>query len=750
MKPCVAALFAISVFAALSVSCGLSDAQVSADGPGTAQPPVVSAPMAKYSFYEPSSEDALQRDTNYGHLIAKVKPRFKESMFARLGLEVLGRVQANGATYYHLRKAGDVLGGIRDVERIAGVMYVEPEMNRQTKMDLEPISYDFPDPYTMSAQWGAHAIKALDAWRTFGFGPNRPVVAAVDTGVRFNHEDFQDGDRNMIRHAYSWYGPASNSPLDIGNFPLEDPVPVDYRNHATITSTDYSPGSGHGSHTAGTMCAVGNNGKGVAGVCWNMDLVSYKGLYSTAEGTGGNLFTVYASLWHLVKWKKDSGYGGTIPVNMSLGGLWASKFEIDMIEHALQNGVMVIAASGNDHQRLHGYPSAYAGVLAVGATNGGDKRASFSNWGGHISVVAPGQGVVSTYGGPSSTGAGNGYVSMSGTSMAAPHVTGLAGYMLTFNPNLKPDEIKTYIERSADFVGGATGFTEEYGWGRINVLNTIRAVVDDLGSGARPPSDYVHSPVKIQLPHDDVTVYLYQCDPSGKIANYVASAISGTSFIGAADGTVEFSVVNFDLLRPGHYVAKAHSGGEVGGTGVFQVGHGEQVPKQYIYFRSLKIQTLGTHDFKRAGDYADTEIWLHYREDGEPIQVLDYDIYDTMLVPLPIGAGDYWLRITEWRDRENGDAKPGEYALYLTMEGLYIGEDAYIDDDYGYRVPAMLAPGSFAAPGPDGVKGAQVMSMADAQRLDYGRLHYGRFNGDQAAGGTSGATGHCYRFVMAD
>jgi thermitase len=735
----------------LSLACGAPGQQLPADGggagPGTT-PPTVSAPAVKYSFYEPSTEEGLQKDTNYGRLIAKVKPGFRETTFGKFGLKVLGRISANGATYYLLHKEGDVLGGIRDAKKIAGVVYVEPEMKRQTKVDISPISYDFPDTYTMSEQWGAHAIKALDAWRTYGFGPNRPVVADVDTGVRFNHEDFQDGDRGVVRHAFSWFGPASNAPIPMGNFPFEDPVPVDYKGHASITNTDYSPGSGHGSHTAGTIGAVGNNGKGVAGVCWNIDLVSYKGLYSTAEGTGGNLFTVYASLWHLVKWKKENQYEGTIPVNMSLGGLWASAFEIDMIEYALQNGIMVIAAAGNDGQRLHGYPSAYAGVLGVGATNGGDSRALFSSWGNHISVVAPGQGIISTYGGTSSTGAGNGYASMSGTSMAAPHVTGLAGYMLTFNPDLKPDEIKTYIERNADYVDGATGFTEEYGWGRINVLNTIRAVVNDLGGS--PPSDYVYSQVRIKLPNDDVPVYLYQCDQNGGITNYVASAISGISYSGIGEGLLETGMVSFNMLRPNHYyVAKAYFGGEVGSTDVFPVRAGQAVPQMYISFNSLKLQTLGTQDYKLTGDYADTEIWLYDSESGEHVLFLDYDIYDTMLVPLPIDAGDYWIRITEWFDREYDEQYPGEYALYVTTERPYQGEESYIDDEVsGYRVPTMLAPGAFAAPGPDGVKGAQAQTRADAQPVAYETLVYGRFNGDPAASGTSGATGHYYRIVV--
>ncbi|MDR1841495.1 MAG: S8 family serine peptidase [Holophagales bacterium] len=715
--------------------------------------PAISAPVVKYNFYEPKSEEGLKRDTNYGYLIAKTTPKFKTASFEKMGLKIKSALSANGGVYYRLYKEDNVLGALKSLKTMSGVMYAEPELIRRYRaLPIEPIVYDFPDKYVLSEQYGVYATKAIDAWTTYGFGPRRPYVASVDSGVRFNHEDFQDGERGVVKHAFSWFAPGSNSLLadvDFDSFPFESPKPFDYTTHPTVTSTDYAAGGGHGTHTAGTMAAVGNNGKGVAGMCWNVDLISYKGLINTSSGTTGDMFTVYASLWHLVQWKEENKYASVIPVNMSLGGYWASSFEVDMIEYALQNGVMVIAASGNDSQRLTCYPAAYAGVLAVGATDGGDKRALFSNWGPYISVVAPGQGIISTYTNSASTASGNLYGSMSGTSMAAPHVTGLIGYMLTFNPDLKPDQIKTYIEQNADYVDGKTDFSDEYGWGRINVAKTIGAVINDVNNNSAPPSSYVYSPVKIKLDFNGINVYLYQCDQQGKIVNYAGSAISGNSLTTwKEEGVVEIGVAYFNLLRPGYYIAHAWLGDGigVGGTDVFEVKAGQTAPEMVLSIKeALAIQTLGTQDYKLDGNFCDTVIWFYDSETGQEIVRFDNVLYDTLKIPMPAGPGPYWIRITDADD----DDYPGEYALYVTKGETRDGELVLIDyDGTGAWIdPTLLAPGTFANPA-GGQKSQQAQSRPNAQEIALDTLYYGRLNGSPGDGGTSGATGHYYKFVV--
>ncbi|MDR1841067.1 MAG: S8 family serine peptidase [Holophagales bacterium] len=729
------------------IGCGTaSQDNGTGNGPVSSNPPApsaVSAPPVKYNFYEVTTEKALKEDTHYGYLIAKARPGFKESAFKKFGMEVVGRIIANGAIYYRLlAEDGKVLRAYKDAKKIGGLMYVEPEL-KITHCDTTP-PFECNDPLAQGGLWGMRAIKAVDAWRTYGFGPNRPVVAAIDTGVSYNHEDLY----SVTRHAYTWYDnnePNNNHPdVDMTNLQNNLVLP-----DVKALAPTYVPGTdlfGHGTHTAGTICAQGNNGVGVAGVCWNVDLISYAGL---DRGGSGNDWTMYGSLWNMANWKTLNNYTATIPVNASFSSLTASQFAIDMVEYALARGVMLVASSGNYSMRINVYPAAYSGVMAVGASDGADARASFSCWGRHVSVVAPGQGVIST-----SNASIASYEGMSGTSMAAPHVTGLIGYMLTFNPNLKPDQIKTYIEANADYINGQTGFSEETGWGRINALKTIEAVIADVNANRTPPSNYVISPVEVKVSFGDMIVHLYQCDAQGSILNYVSSAVSvETTYTG---DTREYCSATFNLLRPGYYIATTSVAADMAGkTDVFEVKAGETVPVQEIMFdrQMLTVQTMDTMiiDFMTTGstdEMCDTEITV-FDSHGNVVFYYDWYLCDELTFIEPGEPGDYYIWINEY----NGDytAAAREYALWFGPNGRC---PFAIDTGYSWTGGPViyLAPGTYANP-LQGVHSPQYAAMGAAQAgpyTDYNKLYYARFNGDAADGGTSGAAGHYYKFAVAE
>ncbi|HPE37703.1 MAG TPA: dentilisin complex serine proteinase subunit PrtP, partial [Spirochaetales bacterium] len=260
----------------------------------------------------------------------------------------------------------------------------------------------------------------------------------------------------------------------------------------------------HGTHVSGTIAARGNNGVGVAGVAWkNVKLISYKVFCDNEVGTSD--WAIYGSLGDLAAWAEDqrTNHGmtqATIPVNMSLGGSYAGSFELEMVNYALEQGVLPVVATGNDGMRTGQYPAAYQGILAVGATNGKDEKVHFSNSGHWISVSAPGFDIISTGNGSSlwnSSGDGYGtggkdyrqteYQWMSGTSMATPFVTGTIGYILSFNPTLTPYQVKRVLELTADDKGVA-GFDEDYGYGRVNVLRAATMV----RTGTGLPADNSH------------------------------------------------------------------------------------------------------------------------------------------------------------------------------------------------------------------------------------------------------------------
>ena len=746
VRHCAAALVgALALALAGCASEDLTQAGSEDNGLTAAVPPEAGAPAIAYNFYEPKSEAGLKADTNYGFLIAKAGPGFDPTAFMKLGMKVMSSFSVNGGTYYRLHKKNDVLETLNRTKAMPGLLFVEPEPKTYLCEDLAPGAYGTPgDPRVNSELWPVHTTKAVDAWKTYGFGPNKAYVANVDTGVRFGHEDMAD----RVVHAYSWYLPDGMNPLsyaDIGNGysyePWDDPDPVDYNTIQGANSTD---GHGHGTITCGIMSAAGNNDKGTAGVCWGPDLISYKGINDAGIA---DIWGVFGSIWHLAKWKRENGHTSTIPMNFSMTQRSASHFAIDMIEYGLQNGIMVVAASGNEGQRLHVFPAAYTGVMAVGATTGADTRWSGSNYGRHLSVMAPGLNVVAPYAAGDSS-----YANVTGTSMAAPHVTGLIGYMLTFNPDLKPDQIKSYIERNTDYIGGATGFTEECGWGRINVLKTIQAVKGDRDANRTPPSDYTTgAKVKMCVATDDgglapfrlpvygTGVYLYRCDEDGKIANYVASAIAGDTW---TEWTPETGfplgdVAYFPMLRPSFYIAKTYqsawdysvwdNASETASTEVFRIGPSEDIKEVPLVLKRMKviyIQTLPTSDPVRGGT-ADTKIDLLMDDGyGMPFSMVgsgDDRYYDILNYwPMPTAPGTYYIRVTGpgyYYDYETGESyfvdPRGEYALHVTNNIL--------------NWQPSPAPGTYTAAkgGPFEGSKSQSFGPTSSQLIEFDKVYYG-------------------------
>jgi len=699
-------------------------------------------PVVGYNCFEPRDEEDVRAHSNYGYLIAKAKDDFDAARFKKMGMEVLGSFAANGAKYYHLHTEGEVTPILRDAKLTPGLIYIEPEVMHYMPVtpDAEfeqeapdfvgvtAIDYDNADAYVADhRQYGVYVTHTVDAWKKHGFGPNRPVVADIDTGVRWQHDDLE----GVVRHAFTWYKTGNNKG-ELDNLG-PDTEPVDRLAEEPGYATGTDEASGHGTHTAGTIAAVGNNGKGVAGMCWNVDLVSYKGL--SDAGSGGS-WAIYGSLWHLAKWKK-ANYPHTIVANFSLGGAFANQFGIDMVELALENDILMVCSSGNDYAGISTFPGSYTGVVRVGATEYRDRRVNFSNRGKDLSVVAPGSAVWSL-----GRGSNASYSSLSGTSMAAPHVTGLVGYMLTFAPDLKPDQIKTYLEKNADLIGGAKGHTSEYGWGRINTLRTIDAVVADLKANTAPASDYVLSPIKIKAeyetgePANGMSVYLYNCNAAGTITNYAASSLTGPSYHGIAadpDAGLEDGVAWFNMLKPGYYkaigtlaVLDIGEGRDVGypvSTEVFEVRRGVPVPEKVLrgfpVFDTLTIQTYPTSNTARQG--GDTCIQVFNAIDGAPVITYDSGEYDTLRCALPKKPGTYWIRIYPYQTAY------GEYALWLSTTG---------------DQPSP-APGTFDDPGPDGVRGSQAFAQAAAQEIGINdRVVYGDMTAE------NGASGDWYKFVV--
>jgi thermitase len=710
-----------SALALTVVACGSPGAGSLGAGP---TPPIVippdtgplPEPKAQYTLFEPQTEQELmglieegefqgRPIANYGYMIARTKRGFDPALFAKHGLEVVGSFAANGGRYFYLHRGSDLVETMNRVRGLDGLAYIVPELMNYT---TAAVAYDNPDRYVKTGdQYGVLTTQALDAWTTHGFGPNRPYVANIDTGVNYRHEDLVD----VVTNAFTWYSDGNNM-LPNGNV-FSDPEPDDWKatrpNQAQ--GTDGSD-SGHGTHTVGTMAAVGNNGVGVAGMCWQTNLVSYKGLNNA--GSGSN-WAVYGSLWHLAKWKnepvgpdKPPRYPHTIPANLSLGSGLLDQFQIDMVQMALENGIVVVASAGNNYNGVSTFPGSIPGAIRVGAVNYLDRRAGFSNWGPDLSVMAPGRSVLSCLNADA-----NGYLLMSGTSMAVPHVTGLVAHMLTFAPDLTAGQIRTYLEKNADPIEGQKGFDPRYGWGRINALKTISAVIGDLGRA--PASDYVASPVKLYAenrgrPINGMVVYLYNCDQVGTISNYAAVSITGESYAamrGDKDLEPEQGVAWFSMLKPGYYRAAAAMrvlsldegtfNAYPAASPIFEVGHDAETPPVTLAwdFDLLFIQTLASAG---SGATTDTTISVYNSAEGGAI-VEDYDVgpFETLPAAKPTKPGAFWIRV---RPMQVATTSNGQYALWLGS--------SQVDEP---------APGTYANPSSDGVQGSLTQTRSPASQL---------------------------------
>jgi len=243
------------------------------------------------------------------------------------------------------------------------------------------------------------------------------------------------------------------------------------------TAKNVSPrdDEGHGTFVAGLIAAESNNSAGAAGVCWTCKIMPVKVL--GASGTGSTLAVAAG-----INWAVDNGAD---VLNLSLSSPSPSQTLQDAVDYAWTNGVIVVAASGNDNGSVK-YPAHYPNVIAVGATNSSGVRSSFSNFGPELDVVAPGESVLSTLGtGFGDSGGWYGYGS--GTSFASPHVAGVVGLMISHGMTDKNAIVTALTSTAVD--AGAAGRDDLYGWGIVDAAAAVTG-----GADTTPPTTSITAP----------------------------------------------------------------------------------------------------------------------------------------------------------------------------------------------------------------------------------------------------------------
>jgi thermitase len=275
-----------------------------------------------------------------------------------------------------------------------------------------------PNDPLWSQQWGPQRIHCEEAWDS-GTGSSSVEVAIVDTGIDYNHEDLAS---HYTSGGYDWVN-SDTDPMDDNN---------------------------HGTHCAGIAAAVMNNGKGIAGVA-QVSLLAEKVLNSNGQGTASD---VASGITHA------ADHGADV-ISMSFGSTSSSWVIQDACSYAYTSkGVVLVAASGNDGQAQMDYPAGYDTVIAVGATDQSDQRCGFSNYGQKLELVAPGFEIMSTI-------RNNQYDSYDGTSMACPHVSGVAALALSKNPGATNVWIRQLLDNSAEDLG-APGKDIYFGYGLVD------------------------------------------------------------------------------------------------------------------------------------------------------------------------------------------------------------------------------------------------------------------------------------------
>lgn len=260
-----------------------------------------------------------------------------------------------------------------------------------------------PDYNNPSLVYGPQQINAETAWDETTGDPGL-IVAVVDTGIDFTHPEF--GGRVLP----GW------------DFVNDDADPTD--------------DNGHGTHVAGIIAAGIDNGIGIAGMAGTVQILPVKVLNANNTGWWSNVAAG-------ITWAVDQGAN---VINLSLTGSIDSTSLQSAIAYAVSKGATVIVAAGNNGTDTANYPASYDNVVSFGATTFNGVRWTLSNYGPNVDVMAPGAMVYSTK-------PGNSYAFMSGTSMAAPHGAGVAALLLSKNPNLTPDAVKTVLQDTAADIG---------------------------------------------------------------------------------------------------------------------------------------------------------------------------------------------------------------------------------------------------------------------------------------------------------
>lgn len=452
------------------------------------------------------------------------------------------------------------------------IEYVEPDY--RVSIATTPNDPRFGDLWGLNneGQTGGVAdadIDAPEAW-SISTGSRDVVVGVIDTGVDYSHAD-------LLANAWVNPGEIAGDGIDNdGNGFVDDVHGI----NAITNSGDPMDDQGHGTHVSGTIGASGNNNEGVVGVNHDVSIAGCKFLDASGSGSTSDAIKCIDYMVEL----KNSGVNLRV-LNNSWGGGGFSQALADAITASEDADILFVAAAGNDavdNDVNPHYPSNYENdsVLSIASTDSSDNMSSFSQWGlESVDMGAPGSAILSTI-------PGGGYATYSGTSMATPHVAGVAALVLSVNPDLTTVELKELLMSSGDANTALAGKTVAG-----TRLNANQALLD-----ADPTPGFMLSvtPTTQQATVGDIVTYTFEigsiAEWDGDVALSLSSSLEGASLSASTarpGDEVVLTVNTYDDTPWGNYDFTVEASTD------------QQLKTQTV---SLMLQPAGLNDFTYSSD----------------------------------------------------------------------------------------------------------------------------------------------------
>ncbi|MBA2874563.1 S8 family serine peptidase [Thermaerobacillus caldiproteolyticus] len=377
---------------------------------------VVKAPLAYKQLEE--AQNQISEDT----LIVKYKDKIPASVHRSLGANVKKSFPQLGYDVVTLQKGKTLQEVARNYAKLKTVTSVTPSFTYKKLGTNDPKNEKM---YPLSLLQIDKALQLA--------GKHSVTVAVIDTGLDMKHPDL----KAQLLPSYNAANPANPGVKDL-----------------------------HGTHVAGIIGATANNGVGAHGINPNVKILPIDVFNG---GAGASDYVIAQGILYAIE-------KGAKVINMSLGGYFNSPILEDAVKKAIDAGVTVVAAAGNDATDMYSIPASYEGVISVGATDSKNHLANFSNYGPSVDIVAPGVDVYSTVYDPTK---GASFAELSGTSMASPVVAGVASLILSKYPNLKPYEVEAILERTATDLG-EKGYDLKYANGLVNPVAALQFNLKNL------------------------------------------------------------------------------------------------------------------------------------------------------------------------------------------------------------------------------------------------------------------------------